>query len=463
MAYCIMNIDKQGRAAVHGLQIEANREKDDKREFDNSDIDRERTDQNYYLKKTKSWNREITRQIKKAGVKERKDSIAMITGVYTASPEWFENHSKEEMQKYFEDCLAFHVKEYCQGNEERLINAVVHLDETTPHMQVASVPIVEDEKGLHLSAKIVMGNIHTYRMRQDRFFEEVGKKYDLERGERREPGEIKRHTTKREWQIATQEERLNAAIEKTQEAQNQLENVNQQLEQAQKDIRPQIEAYNAISESIKDRHKPTIEVSSEEVKDGLMRSHEEYFVKVPCNDEKEAQKVKEEVTALYDKEFTNEALNELILSKNKDLENKKKKYQRDLAKAGKEFEQYKEKTLRNIDTVKAELLKQSEVFNELTMADIGIDAGDVKSLAKDSVAEMIVEDTVRATIDILDNGRYLKQRPDFITERNIVRGIHKSYGERIHDFIDKVREHIADKLFSKAQTKDLEIEEDLTR
>ena len=41
--YCIMNVDKQRRPAIHGLQLEANRQQGDNREFDNSDIDVSRT------------------------------------------------------------------------------------------------------------------------------------------------------------------------------------------------------------------------------------------------------------------------------------------------------------------------------------------------------------------------------------------------------------------------------------
>lgn len=463
MAYCIMNVDKQGRAAVYGLQIEANREKDDRREFDLSDIDRERTDQNYYLKKTVSWNREITKQIKNAGLKERKDAVVLITGVYTASPEFFEKCSREEMEKYFQDCLAFHIKEYCQGNEQRLLNAVVHLDENTPHMQVASVPILEDEKGLHLSAKIIMGNRSTYRLRQDRFFEEVGKKYDLERGERRDPTQTKEHTTKREWQLAKQEEQLQDTLEKTLEAQKDLENTNQQLEIAKEEIGPQIEAFNAISKAADKRQRPVIEIGKEEVKDGLLRTREEYFVKVPCKDEKEAKTVQKEVTALYEKDFAKEALNELILTQNKDLDKKRRKQQSDLEKAQKEFEKYKEDTTRNLDSVKTALMKRSEVFNELSIADIGITPKDIKDLAKDSVAEKLIEETVRSTIDILERGKYLERRPDFLTERTIINTIHKSFAERIHDFIDKVREHITEKLFRRSQEQKRENHENYIR
>ena len=308
---------------------------------------------------------------------------------------------------------------------------MVHLDETTPHMQVASVPILEDEKGLHLSAKIIMGNRSTYRLRQDRFFEEVGKKYDLERGERRDPTQTKEHTTKREWQIAKQE--------------------------------AQLEAYKVIEASIKEGHKPTIEVAKEEVKDGLIRSHEEYFVKVPCKDHEEAQKVQKEVTTLYNKDFANEALNELILAKNNDLKEQKRKQQRELAKAKKEFEKYKESTLKEMNQEREELTKQSEVYNNLSLEEMGIDERELKTLVKNSLAERLIDDTVQSTIDILDNAKYLNKKPNILDERNIANGIQQTFSQRISTLVDEIRESIVEKAMKKTKNKDLDLSDNLVK
>ena len=104
--------------------------------------------------------------------------------------------------------MRFHIKEYCAGDKSKLVNAVIHLDEKTPHLHVSSIPIIEDEKGAHLSAKIIMGNKDDYRLRQDRFYSEVSSCYGMERGEPKQPGETKAHTSKREWQIATQENKI---------------------------------------------------------------------------------------------------------------------------------------------------------------------------------------------------------------------------------------------------------------
>lgn len=210
MSYCIMHTQKQKAGAVRGLQIEANRDPGEHR-FDRSDIDDSRTQDNIQLIECENWKREIDQQIKEAGVKARKDSVVMLTTVYTASPEWFKEHSKEDMLAYFGTCLEFHDKTYGKA-----FNAVIHMDETTPHMHVASVPIVHDERGAHLSAKLIMGGRMDYRAKQDAFFEQVGRMYGLERGEKMLPGEQKRRIEKRDWQIAEQEKKI-AKLERERE------------------------------------------------------------------------------------------------------------------------------------------------------------------------------------------------------------------------------------------------------
>lgn len=244
--YCIMNVDKQKRPAIHGLQLEANRQQGDGREFDASDIDSSRTGDNIFLRQCDSWNAEITRQIKSAGVKERKDSIVGITGVYTASAEWFDTHPKSEWMAYFRNCLDYHDKTY-----GHCINAVVHLDEDVPHMQCISVPLINDETGWHLSAKKIMGNRLDYQKRQDQFFEQVGEHYGMDRGIRRDAAEVKRHTTKREWQLATQEVDLQQIREQTATAERQLAEVSKQLTETERRLESKKYAIEKMAAEVK--------------------------------------------------------------------------------------------------------------------------------------------------------------------------------------------------------------------
>lgn len=214
MAFCgVMRVEKRKINAMGGLEAEANRSEKDEGKFPNSDIDWELVSDNIHLKKTDGWRDEFKRQAEKTGVKTRSDSITMLDGLYTASPEFFEGKTHDQILKYFDQCLDFHIKHYCKGDEERLINAVLHLDEKTPHLQVASIPIIYDQEKerYKLSAKEIMGNRKAYQDRQDAFYNEVTRAWGLERGEvTKDPVRAKKHLHKREWQLQEAEKQLKA-------------------------------------------------------------------------------------------------------------------------------------------------------------------------------------------------------------------------------------------------------------
>ena len=109
--YGIMRIEKRARSAVYGIQIEANRKKQDHdkgRDFDMSDIDWDITEENIQMIHTDNWNQAITQKLKQSCVKERKNSIVMLDAIYTASPAWFDGKSKQDIIEYFNDCIQFH-------------------------------------------------------------------------------------------------------------------------------------------------------------------------------------------------------------------------------------------------------------------------------------------------------------------------------------------------------------------
>lgn len=264
-AYMIMRIEKRVCSAVFGIQIEANRKEEDheERDFERSDIDWSKTKDNVSLIYTEQWNREITRQIKEAGARERKDSIVLLDGLYTASPEWFDTHSREVWMNYFHDCLNFHQELY--GGH--IINAVIHLDETTPHMQVASIPLTDDGR---LSAKEIMGNRNDYRSRQNLFYEEVGKKYGLERGEihdrpRKHELSQKGRIERNEEQIAESERKLAQSQQRMEQNENVISGQQEQILNSDSSIH---EIRKAIQEqeAARQRNEEYIQKQSEQIR-----------------------------------------------------------------------------------------------------------------------------------------------------------------------------------------------------
>ena len=232
MAYCIMRVEKRKRSALYGLQIEANRTAADHergRDFAASDINWELTPFNLFLVKAENWGKAVTAALEEAKVQERKNSVVVLDGFYGASPEWFLDKTLDEVVDYFKDCLAFHEKAY-----GKVINAVIHFDEATPHLTCQSLPIIEKENGqASLSAREIMGGRNDYRRRQDLFYEQVGRPRGLERGESHDPEEAKKHLAVQAFknqQLEFENKQLRKESQKLQNECKQLLLQNQKLE-----------------------------------------------------------------------------------------------------------------------------------------------------------------------------------------------------------------------------------------
>ena len=73
---------------------------------------------------------------------------------------------------------------------------------TVIELEQAAIKAEQRAKALRDQAK------RQTQMEEDRFYDEVSSLYDMERGEQRQPEETKAHTTKREWEIVTQENKI---------------------------------------------------------------------------------------------------------------------------------------------------------------------------------------------------------------------------------------------------------------
>ena len=176
MAYAILRFAKHKGGASKALSAHHERTKDSY--ASNPDIDLSRTAQNFHLVTPRwSYEQEIKHRIQTAGCRVRKDSVKFVDTLVTVSPEFAKAH-EAEMPEYFRRAFDF-LKE--RVGEENIFSAVVHMDETTPHMHLCFVPLTADKR---LSAKEIVGNKKKLTQWQDRFWEHMVKKYpDLERGE----------------------------------------------------------------------------------------------------------------------------------------------------------------------------------------------------------------------------------------------------------------------------------------
>ena len=60
----------------------------------------------------------------------------MCSFVLTASPEFFKVATPDKQQRFFRDFTNFFKNKY---GEENVLSAIVHLDETNPHMHLTSL------------------------------------------------------------------------------------------------------------------------------------------------------------------------------------------------------------------------------------------------------------------------------------------------------------------------------------
>ena len=211
--FCIMRTEKRKRTDLGGIQRENTRTAT---EYNNKvapgmDVF------NVVLKESNNWLQDINKEIQAAGAKARSNSVMALDTIYTASPKFFQERTNAENDKFFQDCLKFHNEHF-----GHIISAVIHYDETTPHMHVISVPLTQDGR---LSARDVIGNKAKMSKAQDEFFEQVGKGYGLERGIHMDGQEKKKH-------ISAQEHELREIRQKIARGQEELEAVEHSVETA---------------------------------------------------------------------------------------------------------------------------------------------------------------------------------------------------------------------------------------
>lgn len=117
---------------------------------------------------------ELTDKAIRDTYKPRKDAVLCLEGIYTASPDaWQELADRGSLSDFFKDCVAWHEKTYGEA-----VQIDIHFDESTPHMHVLSLPL----EGGRLCAKKVVGDRKRMQERQTSIAKEVGEKYGLERG-----------------------------------------------------------------------------------------------------------------------------------------------------------------------------------------------------------------------------------------------------------------------------------------
>ena len=239
--------------------IELENERDESYTPDNPNIDLSRTRRNYHtVHRSERYTDYINGRIATLPLKRkvRKDAVLMGAFVISSDGEFFNRLIPSQQRRFFEDATEYFAERY---GEENIISAVVHMDETTPHMHLNLVPIVDRR----LCAKELF-TPKTLRELQSDFWEKVGKKWNLERGK---PGSQAKHKSVAEYKAqkileSARNEAKNIISEadgKAQAAKLQADSIVSQAEQTAAETKQQAQEYlNGVIQSVEEeKAKPT--------------------------------------------------------------------------------------------------------------------------------------------------------------------------------------------------------------
>lgn len=129
--------------------------------------------------------------------RRRKDAVEVVEFLVTASPEALKAKSERAQDAYFTAALRWLAAKF--GGKANVHLAVVHRDESTPHMQVLMTPLVDGK----LQGNKLIGGPAGLRAHQTAFAAEVGAKHGLVRGIELKPGDERpRYQSIRRWYAA---------------------------------------------------------------------------------------------------------------------------------------------------------------------------------------------------------------------------------------------------------------------
>ena len=206
ISYLVCHMEKYHKQDV--APIEKENERDENYEASNPQIDSERTRNNYrftpYFGKT--YTEYINGRIKELGLSPRKDAVVMNSFVVGSDKQFFDGLAKVEQYNFFSACYKFFAERY---GEENIIAAVVHNDESTPHMHFNLMPITPDGR---LCSKQLFDKPQLQQLQTD-FYETVGKRWGLQRGKE---GSQKKHLSTAEFKAKKIIEQAEAIREENQ-------------------------------------------------------------------------------------------------------------------------------------------------------------------------------------------------------------------------------------------------------
>ena len=175
ISYLVCHMEKYHKTDI--APVEQENERDETYRASNPQIDPTRTSGNYHIvKRQRSYTQFINDKVEALDLptKVRKDAVLICSFVVGSDRKFFGELSPSEQRQFFVDCTRFFAKRY---GEDNIISAVVHTDETTPHLHLNLIPIANGR----LCAKKLFDRKALTALQTD-LHREVGAKWDLQRG-----------------------------------------------------------------------------------------------------------------------------------------------------------------------------------------------------------------------------------------------------------------------------------------
>ena len=187
MSYSILRNQKHQRNNASKSYMHNERKNNN---YSNEEIDKEKIYLNYHIKEPlgryeKEFDRIMLEYNLKGQIKDT--SVIVCELLMTSDKDFFDSIGEVETKRYFEECFNF-VSTYKNLGEENIISAVIHMDESTPHMHLTFIPVVNSkDKNGNLIKKVCASDYfkgkNSYGKMQDAFNVYLNNKgFKLQRG-----------------------------------------------------------------------------------------------------------------------------------------------------------------------------------------------------------------------------------------------------------------------------------------
>ena len=227
MSYAIIRNAKYKLANLQSISRHNERQN---QEYGNNDIDTSRTLENYHLHKPqeRSYEREFFRLREENDLKGnlrltgKKQSNIACEFIITSGNDFFKNIFEHERERFFQSAYDFAAG---KCGKENIISAVVHMDESTPHMHLMYIPVVEATSKKYGDIKKIncsefWKGFNSYGKLQDDFHSFMKERgFNLDRGERNTG---RQHLTLEEYKLKTAQSKTIDLISEGQHLQERI-------------------------------------------------------------------------------------------------------------------------------------------------------------------------------------------------------------------------------------------------